>query len=1025
MEIKVRIVSLFAEVLLVSENDIETDIEVAALGVDSILGAQLSSLLNRAFELAITPTDIYECITIDGIVTRVRELLSVRESKALLLLENPDSEKSQTIIADETIVVVGMAGQFAGCGDLEAFWVTIEQGKTCLSTTYRWQNPNQETYSGGFIENYADFDASFFKISPHEAKCIDPQHRLLLQTVQHAIDDSYLAIEELQELQCGVFAASLPGDYKFVLAGHPNVAFSPDSFLGNAASALSGRISYFYDFNGPSLTLDTACSSSLVALNEACLNIQAGHCQAAIVGAVSVFSTPELFQFAQRSNMASKQGRCATFGEEADGFIPAEGCASIVVIRYGDARSRGLRVYGAVTAIGINHDGKSNGLMAPNAKSQGKLIRELYQRSGITPDKVAYVETHGTGTHLGDPIEIRGLTEAFEQIEEDYECYLGAVKPLIGHTLVCSGLTGIIKVLLSFKHEIIPPFPAISSANRLIDFGGFKMSSKPLPWPTDKPFCAVSAFGFAGTNGHVILQKIPFIPAAQLQTPYTATALPFCLSAHNRNSLIKSVLQYQQWIEGIEEGNLHGLSQLMLRRPRYSLHCIIVATGKAALEQKLEQLARDLASGAEIDDSISNMSAEISSLVSLWLSGEYAKLRLTLTKVELICPVLSVPDYPFDAKRYWVDEEPDIVVDIPRDKTEGRELEAVLNELKVSLSELLGFSLEDLRGNILIEDLGLDSLSALRLLAPYSKKGVKIQPHDIFKYKSLVDLADAITSAGKSDASSSQLIPSQAPQVSTNVKDIPKKMAELHSVLTIQWLSYGQGDDVVILAPPLNTCAEAWVQQINVLTQSGRRVIIPIYPGHKNSVFVAQGFSLENIADQFASFIEHELQSACVDLVGWSLGGCLSCLVAIGYPKLVRSLILISTAASFNEDIFGNTLALQDELKGHQDILEIIFDGSEDIVASLGAGTPMKILHYYYEALQHFNIEAQLQNIVASTLLVHGKNDCVVNDASFLRLAAIPQATQLMYEKHGHFIPLTSSRLFNTALIRFLDCTHS
>ncbi|OOZ63087.1 hypothetical protein BOW45_12110 [Solemya velum gill symbiont] len=1028
MEVKVRLVALFAEALLADPSDIETAAEVASLGVDSILAAQLSKLINRHFDIAITPTDIYECISIDGLAVRISKALADKAQTGGLEQSNETwqvawGEELQDDIQDDTIVVVGMAAQFAGCDGLDEYWRAIMQGTSQLTATKRWPRSGAGEFVGGFLPDYDHFDAGFFKISPNEAKCMDPQQRLLMQSAQHAIDDSYLGLDELRELQCGVFAVSLPGDYKLVMAGRPEQAFSTHSFLGNATSTLSGRISYFYDFNGPSLTLDTACSSSLSALHEACLNIQAGHCGAAIVAAASMFSTPELFEFAQRSNMSSPSGRCAAFSDDADGFTPAEGCASIILMRYGEAKARGLRVYGAIVATGVNHDGKSNGLMAPNAQSQSKLIRDLYRRHEVDVERLAYVETHGTGTHLGDPIEMRGLTEAFKHSGKDYDCLLGAVKPIIGHSLVCSGLAGIIKVLLSFRHETIPPFPPLRKTNVLIDFTGFRMNFEPQPWPQDRPLCAVSAFGFTGSNGHVLLHKMPSA-RRESNDRWTGEALPFCLSAQSRHSLTASIEGLRQLIGTLAEDALYDLSQLLLRRPRYGQHCVVIAANKSDLLSALEQLAHELDVGQALRDAPLaarelTLSTEKLALMTLWRASKQEEVRRRLDAVASLNPDINAPVYPFDGKRYWIDDREDEQVADASASTQADSAlstEAFIEELRAAVSDLLGFDADELPRDALIEDLGMDSLSALKLLAPYQQRFPGLQAHDLFKYPTLEDLAAAIDATGAASGGESATVVEEK-----MIAEAPKESASPAAFSPMaQWLSYGEGRPV-ILAPPLNTSAEAWTQQINVLTQSGRRVLIPIYPGHKDCPFDAAAFSLERLAEDMANFIKQELNCGAVDLVGWSLGGCLSCLIAIYHPDLVRSLTLVSTAPSFGEDVFGNTLDLHDELKAHRDILEIVFDGMEDIVASLGAGAPMGVLRYYYDALMRFDVNACLGGIVMPVLLTHGQNDCVIDEATFDRLRRIPLAAELVVKGHGHFIPLTRSRFFNTQLLRFLN----
>lgn len=1022
MDVKEHLVALFAEALLADPGDIETGVEIASLGVDSILAAQLGRLVNHHFDIVITPTDLYECVTIDGLAVHVGRCLADKWRQSGFEARTPHGTAAalgDEGLDDDSVVVVGMAARFAGCDGLDAYWDAIMHGASHLKVAERRGWHDDGVYVGGFLTDHDCFDAGFFRISPNEARYMDPQQRLLMQSVQHAIDDSYLGADELRELQCGVFAASLPGDYKFVVARQPGQAFSTHSFLGNAASTLSGRISYFYDFNGPSLTLDTACSSSLSALHEACLNIQAGQCGAAVVAAASVFSTPELFRFAQRSSMSSPTGRCAAFSDDADGFTPAEGCAAIILMRLGEARARGLRVYGAIAATGLNHDGKSNGLMAPNARSQSTLIRSLYHRHGVDIDGLAYVEAHGTGTHLGDPIEMRGLTGAFRDCGKDYTCLLGTVKPVIGHTLVCSGLAGIIKVLLSFSHEVIPPFPLFGKPNELIDFAGFRMNFEALPWPQDKMLCAVSAFGFTGSNGHVLLRKMPST-MRKTSARSTGEAFPFCIAAKSRHSLIASVRQIRQCIGTLGRDALYDLSQLLLRRPCYGLYCVVIAADMSDLLSALDQLVQELNAGTGPRDVPLAMrghalSTDMSSLVTLWCAGEQEQVRSRLSSIVSLDPDVRAPVYPFDGKRYWIDEgvqEECADAGVSALPALMHPSEIVAEKLRVAVSELLGFAQDELSGDVRIEDLGLDSLSALKLLAPYRKCCPGLQAHDLFKYQTLDDLAAVLVASGVGEAAFKE--------------EIPVADASTEGVLPVfsgpmaQWVSYGEGKPI-ILTPPLNTGAEAWVQQINVLAQSGRRVLIPVYPGHKDCPFDATTFSLERLAEDIALFIGQELKGNDIDLVGWSLGGCLACLIAMNHPDLVRSLTLISTAPSFSGDVFGNTLELHDELKAHRDILEVVFDGAEDIVASLGAGAPMSVLRHYYDALVQFDINAGLGKINMPVLLAHGQNDCVIDEDAFSKLCRIPRAAKLVVKGHGHFIPLTASRFFNTQLLRFLN----
>jgi 3-oxoacyl-(acyl-carrier-protein) synthase/pimeloyl-ACP methyl ester carboxylesterase len=873
-------------------------------------------------------------------------------------------------LADDTPVVVGMSCRFAGSDGLAEYWARLRAGASALGTTDRWPDQAGE-YVGGFLDGHREFDARYFRISPNEARSMDPQQRLLLQAVQHAVDDSYLTTEDLRDLRCGVFVAGLPGDYRTVVAQAGDVAFGTHSFLGNAPSSLSGRVSYFYDVSGPSITLDSACSSSLTALHQAVLNVRAGECRSAIVGAVSVFSTPEVLTFARRSRMSSPAGACVPFTDAADGFVPAEGTAAVVVMRYDEARARGLRVYGAVVAVGTNHNGTTNGLMAPSARAQAELIVDTHRRAGIDPARIAYVETHGTGTPLGDPIELDGLRSAFSRLHGD-GCYLGAVKPIIGHTLVCSGLAGVIKALLGFEHGTIPPAVATAEPVSYLDVTPFTVNADPVPWPADKPLCAVSAFGFTGANGHVVLRGLT--PSAG--SPHRAgRALPFCLSAESEESLEELVARYRTLAIG--DDRLWDLSQLLLHRPRRTHQRVVVASGVDELRAGETGLDR-------LDD-------DLRGLVSYWQAGDTRALREHLDAPADLAR-LTLPTYPFEKRPYWVLDDDMPAAARPVD-------DALAERLCADLSALLGYGDGVVLPGTRIATLGLDSLSAVQLLAPYQESGSTIKAQDLFGFETVADLAAAIGGRAPTRAE-----PPRTPGPAAS---------------GMRWREYGDGGRPTVLLPPLNSDERAWVQQIPALVRAGRHVYVGGYPGHGDAPFDPAGFSFEHLADEVAEFLSR-LPDGSADLVGWSLGACVSALTAVRHPARVRSLVLISGAPSYGDDVFERTVDLRHELRAHSGLLEVVFDeGGDDLVDELTAAAPMEVLRDYYAELTTFDIVDRLPDITAPCLVVHGQDDCVVDAEAAVRLARIPGSRVREIALHGHYVPLTAGPVVNEALTAF------
>lgn len=902
----------------------------------------------------------------------------------------------------DAIVVVGASCRFPGSASLDAYWRNLLEGRSCVSKVTRWSLPSP--VHGGLLDDIAGFDADFFRISPKEARCMDPQHRLLLEVAHHAIEDCGAGLPALRDLRCGVFCTSLPGDYKFLLAADREQAFSSQSFLGNAASSLSGRVSYFYDFKGPSLTLDTACSSSLTALQIACLQLRAGECGAALVAAAAVFSTAEIFEFGQRAGMLSARGQCATFSEQADGFVPAEGAAALVVTTRSQAERLGLEIHATIEAIALNHDGQSNGLMAPNAQAQRELIADLYRRNDIDVAQIGYVETHGTGTRLGDPIEMRGLVGAFDAAGRPYDAWIGASKAVIGHTLVCSGLASVIKAMLVLRHRMVPPHPVDGAANPDVSFGGFRVNRQAEPWPSEKRYAAVSAFGFTGSNGHVLLGLVdsqPRVRASRSLGPF-----PFLFSAQSPHSLERLLHAHSDAIERGDNVDLEALSAMLVSRTM-PLRCraAIVASSRTEL---LAGLRRLRAAGPAQDDRLQacgDAPAGLVASVGRWLYGDNG--AFPAEGGQLPFPKVGLPRYPFEHRDYWIGPPPEAGVASIGTATPG--FAPILDLLTQRLAESLGFTIDQIDPRRPVRDFGADSLTIIQMLAQLGPVAARMQPHDIFDYPSLEALAQDIAAGDGAPA------PALA---------APARTRPVASRSLLQWRDLGgDGDRPVLLLPPLNMGDDAWYRQSAYLRRLGFSPRVAIYPGHLDNPFgpeAGAGASVdrEAIVDALATAIRERHGSA--PLIGWSLGGCFSLDLAIRAPQLVSSMILVSTAANFGDDVFGRTLDLNAELVANAELLDLCLGGGDRVVERLSAGASVDILARYYRMLGEFDVTAQLPDVSTRTLVVHGCKDAVISNADIGRLRRLSRVEVVEMREHGHFIPLLAAPRFNQVIEDFL-----
>ena len=440
--------------------------------------------------------------------------------------KTPREVAAPTEASGEPIAVVGLGCRFPGAPNPEAFWRLLRDGVDAITPPPpgRWASR-----LGGYVAGVEDFDPEFFGISPREAVGMDPQQRLLLEVTFEALESAGIAPERLAGTDTGVFVGISSSDYALISLADPEKA-DAYSGTGNAHSIAANRLSYLLDLRGPSVAVDTACSSSLVALHLAVQALRSGEIRCAIVGGVNLLLSPQATNAFAHAGMLAADGRCKTFDASADGYVRGEGCGVVVLERVSTARERGDTIRAVIRGTAVNQDGRSNGLTAPNGVAQQKVVRAALAAAGLGPESLGYIEAHGTGTPLGDPIEIGALNAVIG--ERDGVCVVGSVKTNIGHLEAAAGMASLVKVVLSMEHGEIPPQLHFRSLNKAIQLGSLEVADRLRPWPTGG-LAGVSGFGFGGTNAHAIVEAAP--PASS-SGPGRAHAL-LTLSARSPASL--------------------------------------------------------------------------------------------------------------------------------------------------------------------------------------------------------------------------------------------------------------------------------------------------------------------------------------------------------------------------------------------------------------------------------------------------------------------------------------------------------
>ncbi|HUG34351.1 MAG TPA: beta-ketoacyl synthase N-terminal-like domain-containing protein, partial [Anaerolineales bacterium] len=539
------LVARIASMLEVDSSSIDPRQPFTYYGLGSVQAVSLTGDLEVFLNRKLSPTLAWDYPTIESLSN------FLANEPQPVKISTPAISQPMFNNINEPVAIIGLSCRFPQADSPQAFWKLLRNGVDAITEvpSDRWdvdafhsENPDPgkiTTRFGAFLDNVDQFDPHFFGISPREAARMDPQQRLLLEVSWEALENAFIPPHALAGTRTGVFVGISSYDYSRLQFNDPEMI---DAYAGtgNAHSIAANRLSYVFDLRGPSMAVDTACSSSLVSVHLACQSLRSGESDVALAGGVNLILTPELTITFSQARMLAPDGHCKTFDAGADGYVRGEGCGMVVLKRLSDAMRDGDNILALIRGSAVNQDGRSNGLTAPNGPAQQDVIRTALKQAQVAPKQISYIEAHGTGTPLGDPIEMTSLHAVLGD-ESNQRVIVGSVKTNIGHLESAAGIAGLIKVVLAMQNESIPPHLHLKEINPYLSLDGsrIEIGTYLRPWKRrEEPrFAGISSFGFGGTNAHIVLSDAPRVPVNQQSDGVERSRHMLTLSARNGTAL--------------------------------------------------------------------------------------------------------------------------------------------------------------------------------------------------------------------------------------------------------------------------------------------------------------------------------------------------------------------------------------------------------------------------------------------------------------------------------------------------------